>query len=300
MIHMNQNFDDILNECLERVAAGEDIPACIERYPEHAEELASLLRIAKVTMRVAAEASEANDAKARVLARVNLRLSQAGRGLEGSRNRGNGLRRFVPLFAASPVARPMMIGFAAVFLVLVAAGGSTMASADSVPGEPLYWMKQSRETVALQIPRSDEGRAKAQAHLAVVRGQEMQVLLSRGRFFDAERVGMRMRYHLKISADHVGILLSGDPTQMTPRPVRLRPAPMAVDLRQVLEHDERMVKAELTSLLGDAPPTHQVRIRQIIYRTDYGYRLLIQAIDERNSSTPGQSFYDNTYAPPVH
>jgi len=170
----------------------------------------------------------------------------------------------------------------------VAAGGSTLASADSVTGDPLYWLKKTSETVALQIPRSDEGRAKAQAHLAVVRGQEVQVLLSRGRLFDAERAGLRIRYHLNVSADHIGILLSSDPVKMTPRPAQLMSVPTAVGLRQVLERDESTVKKYLTSLLDEAPSTHQFRIRRIIYHTDYGYRVLIQAIDERNSFAVGQ------------
>jgi hypothetical protein len=288
MTHMKQDFDDILNECLERVAAGEDITACIERYPEQAEELASLLRIAKVTMKVASEVSQTDDVKARILARVQQRIAQADAGVRPLARERKGIQRFVPSFAANPVFRPVMIGFAAVFVLLVAAGGSTLASADSVTGEPLYWLKKTSETVALQIPRSDEGRAKAQAHLAVVRGQEVQVLLSRGRLFDAERAGLRIRYHLNVSADHIGILLSSDPVKMTPRPAQLMSVPTAVGLRQVLERDESTVKKYLTSLLDEAPSTHQFRIRRIIYHTDYGYRVLIQAIDERNSFAVGQ------------
>lgn len=285
---MNQNFDDILNDCLERIAAGEDIPACVERYPEHSEELASLLRIAKVTMQVAVEATQIDDAKARVLARVNQRLAEAKSGSRWYDGARAGLTRFVPSFATGLAARPVIVGFAAVFLVVVAAGGSALASANSVPGEPLYWVKTTREAVSLQIPRSDEGQAKVHARLAGIRGQELQVLVSRGRLYDAERVALRMRYHLNLSAGHVGILLSGDPTQMTPRPVQVRRMTSAVALRQVLERDESIVKAHLTALLSDVTPTHQVRLRRIIYQTDYGYRILIQAIDERNSFVPGQ------------
>lgn len=284
---MNQNFDDILNDCLERISAGEDIRACIERYPEHAEELASLLRIAKVTMQMASQASEAPNAKARVLARVNHRLAQANvesRPAEGIRFR---IRRLVPNLSGNPVVRPAMVGFAAVFLLLVAAGGTTRASADSVPGEPLYWVKTTREIVSLRIPMSDEGRANAHARLAEIRGQEVQVLLSRGRLYDAERVALRLRHHINMSADQVGIHLPENPTQMPGKTIEVRRLPSAESLRQVLERDESLMKVHLTALLSDAPPRHQIRIRRIIYQTDYGYRILIQAIEDRNSAVTG-------------
>ena len=146
---------------------------------------------------------------------------------------------------------------------------------------------------------SDEGRARAQARLAEVRGEELHVLLSRGRLFDAERVAVRMRYHLSLSADHVGLLVLEAPTQMTPRPVRVRRLPSAVDLRQILERDESAVKAQLTALLIDAPRTHQPRIRRIIYQTDYGYRILIQAIDDRNSAVTGPVSASVPFRPPA-
>ena len=284
---MNQNFDDILNDCLERVTAGEHIRACAERYPEHAEELTSLLKIAKVTMQVAAQASEACDAKARVFARVNRRLAQGKAGnrpIEGMLLR---IRRFVPNISAGPALRPAIVGFAAVFLILVAAGGTAMASADSVPGEPFYWVKTTRETVSLRIPMSNESKANAQARLAEVRGQELQVLLSRGRIYDAERVALRVRHHINLSATHVGIQLPENPTQMAAKPIEVRRLPSAQKLRQLLERDESVMKVHLTALLIDASPRHQVRIRRIIYQTDYGYRILIQAIDDRNSAVTG-------------
>ena len=37
---------DILNRCLEEIAAGETIGACLARYPEHAAELGPLLAMA--------------------------------------------------------------------------------------------------------------------------------------------------------------------------------------------------------------------------------------------------------------
>ena len=43
---MSKKFDDILNECLDRVARGEDVEQCLRDYPELASELKPLLETA--------------------------------------------------------------------------------------------------------------------------------------------------------------------------------------------------------------------------------------------------------------
>ena len=49
-----KEFDNILDECLERVIKGEDILACLADYPEHATELEPLLKTALDTRNAAA------------------------------------------------------------------------------------------------------------------------------------------------------------------------------------------------------------------------------------------------------
>jgi hypothetical protein len=43
---MSRRFETVLDECLDRVQAGASIEACLARYPEHAETLRPLLRLA--------------------------------------------------------------------------------------------------------------------------------------------------------------------------------------------------------------------------------------------------------------
>ena len=50
---MSTAFEDILNDCLERMAAGEDPGRCVVRYPEHADELFPLLATAAAASRAA-------------------------------------------------------------------------------------------------------------------------------------------------------------------------------------------------------------------------------------------------------
>ena len=142
---MSRIFDDILNDCLERISEGEEVQRCIDRYPGHAEELAPLLRVAVMTIGVASSTVYTSDAKARGLNRLIQTVQENGVPKR---------RRFaIPTFS-QPLLRPLVVAFVAVFLVSVAATGTTMASSNSVPGDPLYWVKTTKESVSLHLMRA--------------------------------------------------------------------------------------------------------------------------------------------------
>ena len=109
------------------------------------------------------------------------------------------------------MARPIAIGVGAILLLVTGAGVATAASSDSVPGDSLYWVKTTKESIQLRLPRSDASRAEAYAHLATVRGGEMRRLVERGRFADAESLMKRMNHHLRRSAMYAGVDVSPRP-----------------------------------------------------------------------------------------
>ena len=41
---MTENFDEILDKCIDSINSGDSIDECLARYPEHAAELMPLLR----------------------------------------------------------------------------------------------------------------------------------------------------------------------------------------------------------------------------------------------------------------
>lgn len=43
---MSDRFEDILNECIDRLLQGESLEQCLQRYPEQAAELKPLLQVA--------------------------------------------------------------------------------------------------------------------------------------------------------------------------------------------------------------------------------------------------------------
>ena len=236
---MSVKFEDVLNDCLERMAQGEEIQHCIERYPEHKDELVPMLRIAKVTMQAASSVSYDEEAKARCMARFNIALA----------NRKESVRWSFLAFFSQPLARPLLAGLAAVFIVIVAAGGTTVTAAaeDAVPGDSLYWVKTTRENVNLAMPRSGMSKAQIHARLATRRGEEIYVLLQRGRFIEAEMMMPRFRNQLNQSATNAGFILLVNPIEMPTRPLELENMQNARELRQLLMQDGTQLRIRMAA-----------------------------------------------------
>ena len=271
-------FDDILNDCLERMAAGEDIERCAGRYPEHADELLPLLRVAAATAQAAASVSYRPEAKARGLARLNQALA----------DRGVGNRWRIP-FLWPPIAKPVVVGFVGVLLTVVAAGGTTMASSDSVPGDPLYWVKTTKENISLKLPQSDMGKARAHARLAGERGEEMRRLVETGRLQEAERLSTRMRRHLDHSAQLAGVVIPVNYIEMPVRPASPQRTATTLKFRTGLERDGIALRSGLLQLVELAPPAQKPRLRRLMLRSQLGYLILIEALDE--DKPPARHFW---------
>lgn len=72
---MNRKFEEVLDECVDRINRGEGIEACLKRYPEHAEELKPLLR-ATIDVRAAGNIVPSSAAKAAARQRFDMALSE--------------------------------------------------------------------------------------------------------------------------------------------------------------------------------------------------------------------------------
>ena len=268
----NSDFDNIVNDCLERIASGETVAECLARYPEHADELAPLLRMGQATMRVSQGAEPSAEGRARGMARMQAALA------EGRQNRRR--RWQLPRLSWRPISTPIAAAFAVVFLTVVAAGGTTVASADSIPGEPLYPVKSMRENVEERIARTDEHKAQVHAKLARERGREMRELIIRGRIYEAEVVAFRLQQHLGESANHIGAVVSTHFIEMPRIVAHHRHKKGAVALRQRLSHDEKYVKGQLTAVVERVPEPHKARVWRLLYKSDLGYKVVLVALDE--------------------
>jgi hypothetical protein len=277
----DSHFDDIVNDCLERIAAGESVADCLERYPDQTDELAPILQMGQATMDVSQAARPSGAGRVRGMARMQAAL-------EERRHRRAG-RWHMPRISWRSISTPIAAAFAMVFLTAAAAGGTTVASADSIPGEPLYPVKSMRESVEERIARSDEHKAQVHAKLARERCREMRELIVRGRIYEAEVVASRLNRHLNESASRMGVVVSTHYIEMPRVRGQKSHEASAAALRQKLSHDKAYVKGQLTAVVEQVPEPHKRRVWRLMQQSGLGYRLVIVALD--GSGEPLMGYY---------
>ena len=270
---MSGEFVEALNDCVERLTKGESIQNCLNRYPTYADELRPLLEVSASTIRAAERVRPDPLARQRNFQRFSRAVSDAARRKE------DGVPWWQPwkLRRLTPIARPVLVGFMAVTIMVTGAGATTAASSNSVPGEPLYWVKTTKENVESRIHRSDESRAHYEAKLAQVRGDEINKLIQRGEFTMANSAMSRMTVHLRRCAKHAGITVAVNPVEM---PVKTNPnvgSDRANRLGERLENDRRIFKLKVERVKRQLTPEERKRVEQFLREADLGYRLFIDA-----------------------
>ena len=178
-----QRMDDILNECIDRLARGETVEACLARYPEHAPELRPLLLVARATL----------TATAQITPRAEFRMAARHRFLDALAARHARERE---AFLSGPWLRRWGAVTAGVALLVVIGSGTVAAAETSLPLEPLYTVKQATE--AFQVALAPEGSAKAKvyAQLAARRLEEISTLARQGDVQSVDQLTSQFEGHL--------------------------------------------------------------------------------------------------------
>jgi len=186
MMNKAREFDDILNECLERIlAAGETVEQCLASYPKQAAELEPLLR----TVAAAGQAT-AIQPRPEFRERARNQFQAAIRDLEE--------KKAQKFFGWQPRWATAMI----VALVVIMAGSGTVAAAgNSLPDEPLYQVKLATEQVRLAFTPSDLGKAELYVKLADKRVAEIAKMAEKGKPKQVERAAHRLNGHLMAMAN---------------------------------------------------------------------------------------------------
>ena len=252
-----------------------------------------MLRVAAATMQTSFVATYRTEAKAEGLNRLIQRLQE-----KGVPKRGR-FASLIPLFS-QPMLRPLVLAFAVVFLVSVAATGTTMASSNAVPGDPLYWVKTTKETVSLNlVPRSDIEKAEAHAILANERAEEVRTLILRGRYDAAERHVRKIRIQLSEAAGYAGVVIMNRSIDGQPYIIRInRDEQRLAHLRELLERQRRDFDIYMQDVLQQAPSVHQQKVEQLMRQPQLDFRIMIRAIE--GSGFPGQrQFWRNVPANPI-
>jgi hypothetical protein len=178
----DREFNDVLNQCLERLLDnGETVEQCVQSYPEQSTELEPLLRTA-ADVRKATRVEPRAEFKARARYQFHRALAE----LKPKRT----LWRWV--------LRPRWVTAAAVILVvLLAARGMGIATYHSMPGEILYPVRLTAEDVLLG--RTPPGLARAQMHLSLMERRVKEITSLAKREYNGakiEQVAQRLDYHL--------------------------------------------------------------------------------------------------------
>ena len=177
----SKEFDNILEECLERVlTGGETVEQCLASYPEQAAELEPLLQTALL-------AKGAVDIKPRpeFRARARYQFQSELREME--------LRRERRFFGWQPRWATVVI---AVVVLLVASSSTVMAASNSMPDEPLYPVKLATEAVRVALTPSDLGKAELYVKLADKRVAEIARMADKGKAEQVEKTAERFNAHL--------------------------------------------------------------------------------------------------------
>jgi hypothetical protein len=165
----SNRFEDVLEECLELVLnRGETIESCLSRYPEHTDELRSLLEMALATkLATAVEPSVEFRERAR---------AQFYRTLEEQPVREKPAR-FAWSWPALGGRWATTVGVA--IAIVLMSGGTVAAAGRAMPGQPLYAVKQATEQARIALTPSAMDKSEFYAQLADRRVAEIVYLADR-------------------------------------------------------------------------------------------------------------------------
>jgi Domain of unknown function (DUF5667) len=183
---MAERFEDILNECLDKIRQGESVEQCLARYPEQAAELAPLLRVGMASEKASSAVAPRPEFKARARYEMQSRLHDRERKTEPKKASFIG---WMPRWAAA---------VASVILILLIAGtGTVAASTSSMPEDTLYPVKLATERVRVGLARGDVKKARVNVRLADRRVKEIIYLAKKGDSRRLNQVLLRLEGNLE-------------------------------------------------------------------------------------------------------
>jgi hypothetical protein len=178
----NKEFENILDDCLQRILEGESVEACLEWYPDQAEELRPLLL-------TAAGARRAVEIRPRHEFR-----DRAGYEFQKAIQEAPPVARREGFFEV--LMKPAWATILIVFIILVAGTGTIAAANNSLPGDALYSVKMATESVRLTFAFSEEGKADLYVKLADRRVDEIVKMAEKGKAEQVETTTDKLEEHL--------------------------------------------------------------------------------------------------------
>ena len=168
-MNKNREFENIFDDCLERLARGDTLMQCLESHPEQAEQLEPLLRTAQMARETSAILPHP-EFMARARYEFHSALQEA---VSKKRPSLFGLRT------------RLVTAMVALSIILVSGGGTVVMASSSMPDNPLYPLKLASEEVQMVLTPSDIDKAEVCFMQADRRVDEIVYLADKG---DAQQV----------------------------------------------------------------------------------------------------------------
>ncbi len=168
-------IEEIVEQCLHRLDAGEDVAACLREYPDQRDVLAPLLEVAAELRHLPPVRLPEH---VRTAAWLRVRVALADQAV--NHGRWPMPRRWVGLHL-----RAISVVLA-LLLLLGTVGGTVVAAQQSLPGARLYGVKRASETVRLQLTVGPAQQALLYLSLADRRAGEILALRASGRSVDPQ------------------------------------------------------------------------------------------------------------------
>ena len=254
---MARKYEDIFHECLEGVLKGQPIEEWLARYPEHASELEPLLRMALATAR-ASRVEPRPEFKAATRYRV---MSALGQAAEPKRHGFGWSRRWA-------------VAVAALFIISSSGIGTVLAADQSLPGEPLYQVKMTREQTELALARDEVSQARLNVKFAQKRVAEMERLAEKADLERFEELALKLASHVE---------------KVEQASLQSRDVAQAQELKNAVDEGAKEQLIRLQGLLKKAPESARGLIIRAINGTWQRYDKALRSISNLNSSRLGNS-----------
>ena len=176
----SREFNDVLDECLERLVKGGTIEDCLASCPELAAELEPLLQTA-----MAVRQTSVIQPRPEFRAKARNQFHSALQAMESRKSR--------PFFGWQ---RRWVTAVTAVLVLLLAGGGTVVAASNSMPDGTLYPVKLATEQVWLTLTPSSLGKAKVYTNLADRRVAEIVYMATKNKPEQVEQAIQRLDSHL--------------------------------------------------------------------------------------------------------
>jgi hypothetical protein len=283
-----KEFDNIFDECLERILDGETLEQCLKRYPQQAAELKPLLETV-----LAVKKASAVEPRPEFKARARYQFRSALQEKAAPRRRG--FFGWIPRWATA---------LAAVLIVLVAGTGTVAAASNSMPDSVLYPVKLATENVQLALTTSEIDQAQLCASFADRRVAEIVYMAEKGDAYQVEVLTGRLDDRL----DTLVVLVSGlegkeapnfltasgggaSDSEAAPPPEPAEPAPPAVGegagneqprswagLTVEVAESADNNQAVMLSIVDSVPESVREALLEAIEVSEAGYQRVLEAL----------------------